>query len=46
MRKPDYFLNSAEGSTGAAHTIGNLIISVDRVLGEVQPEAMLVLGHQ
>ena len=44
MRKPDYFLNSAEGSTGAAHTIGNLIISVDRVLGEVQPEAMLVLG--
>src|SRR5690606_10045543 len=27
-----------------AHTIGNLIIAVDRVLGEVQPEAMLVLG--
>ena len=44
VRKPDYFLNSAEGSTGAAHTIGNLIIAVDRVLGEVQPEAMLVLG--
>ena len=32
------------GSTGAAHTIGNLIIAVDRVLAEVQPEAMLVLG--
>jgi UDP-N-acetylglucosamine 2-epimerase (non-hydrolysing) len=44
VRKPDYFLNSAEGSTGAAHTIGNLIIAVDRVLGEVQPDAMLVLG--
>ena len=44
VRKPDYFLNSAKGSTGAAHTIGNLIIAVDRVLGEVQPEAMLVLG--
>ena len=44
VRKPDYFLNSAEASTGAAHTIGNLIIAVDRVLGEVQPEAMLVLG--
>ena len=44
VRKPDYFLNSAAGSTGAAHTIGNLIIAVDRVLGEVQPEAMLVLG--
>jgi UDP-N-acetylglucosamine 2-epimerase len=44
VRKPDYFLNSAEGSSGAAHTIGNLIIAVDKVLGEVQPEAMLVLG--
>jgi UDP-N-acetylglucosamine 2-epimerase len=44
VRKPDYFLNSAEGSIGTAHTIGNLIIAVDRVLGEVQPEAMLVLG--
>ena len=44
VRKPDYFLNSAAGSTGAAHTIGNLIIAIDRVLGEVQPEAMLVLG--
>jgi UDP-N-acetylglucosamine 2-epimerase len=44
VRKPDYFLNSAEGSTSAAHTIGNLIISVDKVLEDVQPEAMLVLG--
>ena len=44
VRKPDFFLNSAEGSTGAAQTIGNLIIAVDKVLGEVQPEAMLVLG--
>ncbi|WP_210546262.1 UDP-N-acetyl glucosamine 2-epimerase [Rhodoferax sp. PAMC 29310] len=44
VRKPDYFLNSAEGSTGAANTIGNLIIAVDKVLAEVQPEAMLVLG--
>ncbi len=44
IRKPDYFLNSASNSTGAAHTIGNLIIAVDQVLAEVQPEAMLVLG--
>jgi UDP-N-acetylglucosamine 2-epimerase len=44
VRKPDYFLNSAEGSIGVAHTIGNLIIEVDKVLAEVQPEAMLVLG--
>lgn len=44
VRKPDFFLNSASNSTGAAHTIGNLIIAVDQVLAEVQPEAMLVLG--
>jgi len=44
VRKPDHFLNSAAGSTGAAHTIGNLIIAVDQVLAEEQPEAMLVLG--
>lgn len=44
VRKPDYFLNSAANATGAAHTIGNLIIGVDQVLAEVQPEAMLVLG--
>lgn len=44
IRKPDYFLNSAEGSTGVANTIGNLITAVDSVLAQVQPEAMLVLG--
>ena len=44
IRKPDFFLNSASGSSGAAHTIGNLIIAVDGVLAEVKPEAMLVLG--
>ena len=44
VRKPDYFLNSAVGSAGAANTIGNLITAVDGVLAEVQPEALLVLG--
>jgi UDP-N-acetyl-L-fucosamine synthase len=44
LRKPDYFLNSAEGSSGAANTIGNLITAVDSLLAQVQPEAMLVLG--
>jgi UDP-N-acetylglucosamine 2-epimerase (non-hydrolysing) len=44
VRKPDFFLNSAEGSSGAANTIGNLITAVDGVLAEVKPEAMLVLG--
>ncbi len=42
VRKPDYFLNAA-GSTGA-ETIGNVIITVDKVLAEVNPDAMLVLG--
>ncbi len=44
VRKPDFFLNSAKGSTSAAHTIGNLITAVDGVLEQVKPEAMLVLG--
>lgn len=42
IRKPDHFLNAA-GATGA-ETIGNVIISVDRVLAEILPEALLVLG--
>lgn len=44
VRKPDYFLASAEGSASAANTIGNLITAVDAVLGDVQPDALLVLG--
>jgi UDP-N-acetylglucosamine 2-epimerase len=44
VRKPDFFLSSAEGSQSAANTIGNLITAVDAVLAQVQPEAMLVLG--
>jgi UDP-N-acetylglucosamine 2-epimerase (non-hydrolysing) len=44
VRKPDFFLDSANGAGSAAQTIGNLIIGVDKVLAEIQPEAMLVLG--
>ena len=44
IRKPNHFLDSAANSSGAAHTIGNLIIAVDRVLEQERPEAMLVLG--
>jgi UDP-N-acetylglucosamine 2-epimerase len=44
LRKPDHFLNCAANATSAAHAIGNLIIAVDQVLANVQPEAMLVLG--
>jgi UDP-N-acetylglucosamine 2-epimerase len=42
IRKPDYFL-SAAGASGA-ETIGNVIIAVDKVLAEIKPEALLVLG--
>ncbi|OGO29013.1 MAG: UDP-N-acetylglucosamine 2-epimerase [Chloroflexi bacterium RBG_16_52_11] len=42
VRKPDHFLNAA-GAT-AAETIGKIIIAVDGILAEVQPDALLVLG--
>ncbi|MBT4762601.1 MAG: UDP-N-acetylglucosamine 2-epimerase (non-hydrolyzing) [Bdellovibrionaceae bacterium] len=42
IRKPDHFLNVAGKSS--AETIGNVITSVDKVLAEVNPEALLVLG--
>ncbi len=42
LRKPDHFLNAAGGS--GAETIGNVIIAVDKVLDEVKPDAVLVLG--
>lgn len=42
IRKPDHFLNAA-GANGV-ETIGNVIIAMDRVLADVQPEALLVLG--
>src|SRR3954467_10009317 len=42
VRKPDHFLNGAAET--AAETIGNIIIAVDRVLADGNPEAMLVLG--
>lgn len=44
VRKPDFFLSSAQASASAANTIGNLITAVDRVLAQIQPEALLVLG--
>ena len=42
LRKPDYFLEAA-GKT-AAETVGNILIKIDPLLEEVQPEAFLVLG--
>jgi UDP-N-acetylglucosamine 2-epimerase (non-hydrolysing) len=42
IRKPDHFLGAA-GAT-AAETIGQMIIAVDALLAELQPDALLVLG--
>lgn len=42
IRKPDRFLGAAKGS--AAATIGNILIAVDEVLAEEEPDALLVLG--
>lgn len=42
VRKPSHFLGCATG--GVAETIGNIIQSVDRILVQENPEAMLVLG--
>lgn len=44
VRKPDFFLDSADGSKSAANTIGNVISSVDQTLSEEMPEAVLILG--
>ena len=42
LRKPDYFLNAAMGN--ATTTAGQILISIDPVLEEVQPDSFLVLG--
>jgi UDP-N-acetylglucosamine 2-epimerase (non-hydrolysing) len=42
LRAPDHYLGAA--ATTAAETIGQIIIAVDRILGEVKPEAVLILG--
>lgn len=42
LRKPDYFLNAAQGT--AVETIGNILIRIDSVLEEVKPNVFLILG--
>jgi len=40
--RPNYFLNVAGGT--AAETVGNVIIQSDRLLEELKPDAVLILG--
>lgn len=42
IRKPDYFLNAA-GETATA-TIGQILVNIDPLLEQLQPDAFLVLG--
>lgn len=42
LRKPDYFLHAA--GKNATETAGQILINIDPVLEEVQPDAFLVLG--
>lgn len=42
IRKPNFFLNAA-GSTATA-TIGQILINIESVLDEINPDAFLVLG--
>ena len=42
LRKPDYFLNAAGGN--ATNTIGQIIIGIDPILQEIEPNALLILG--
>ena len=42
LRKPDYFLNAAEGTP--IETIGNILVKIDPILIKEKPDAFLVLG--
>ncbi|GGW40825.1 non-hydrolyzing UDP-N-acetylglucosamine 2-epimerase [Arenibacter certesii] len=42
IRKPDHFLNAA--GKNASETVGNIIIKIDPLLEEIDPDAFLVLG--
>ncbi|QGH36262.1 UDP-N-acetylglucosamine 2-epimerase (non-hydrolyzing) [Gracilibacillus salitolerans] len=42
LKKPDYFLNAATGT--AVETIGNILVKIDPIMEEVEPNAFLVLG--
>lgn len=43
IRKPDHFLHAAVAGAPVA-TIGNIMIGMEKLLKEVQPQALLVLG--
>ena len=42
VRKPDYFLEAVVGSP--SETIGDIIIKIDKLFGQIQPDALLIYG--
>ena len=44
IRPPDYILDCGVKSNSPSQVIGNILIEVDRILEEVQPDAVLILG--
>lgn len=42
LKRPDFFLNAATGT--AVETIGNIMVKIDPIMEEVNPDAFLVLG--
>lgn len=43
IRKPDYFMEAAVAGS-PMETIGNILVKADKILDDVQPDAMLVYG--
>ena len=44
IRKPDYFLNCGMAANSSAESIGNIIIAVDKIFRNENPDAVLILG--
>ena len=44
IKSPAIYLDATHNSSGFANTIGNIITSIDKVLEELKPDAVLVLG--
>ena len=44
VKKPNHFLNCVGDTT--AETIANIISKSDKIIEEVQPDAVLLYGHQ
>lgn len=42
LKKPDYYLGTARGS--ATHSLGKILVKIDPILEEKQPDALLILG--